>query len=155
MQYLLGSNNGLNNDYWVDGVNKQNNTSRMISFLKSMKSYRKFNPDMLPPDISKQDIIYLFKFISPQIVLIHGSSVTNTRYSPDGSGDIDIIVASIKCAFWPLEELYNEIKYRLNQKFRIIIDVCLVTPNGLFAHIKNTTSIGQSLKHGFTILYYK
>jgi len=134
---------------------KKNNILSVISFLKSMQSYKKFDTGMLPLDISKQDIISSFKFISPQIILVHGSSVTNTRYSPDDSGDIDIIVASTKCAFWPLEKLYDEIKYRLNQKLRILVDVCLVTPNGLFAHIKNTTSIGQSLKHGFTILYYR
>lgn len=127
--------------------------SIIVNILKSLKSFYKFEDNMLPPEIPIQDIIAASTFISPQIILIHGSYVTKVRYSHDGNQDFDLIVASIKNSFWSKDYLYNEIRSRFQQFSPIKLDISLSSPYGLLAHIYEKTSLGQSLLQGFTILY--
>lgn len=111
---------------------------------------------MLSPEISIQDIISTSKFLSPQMVLIHGSYVTKVRYSPSGDRDFDMIIVSTKIPFWTKESLYKEIQDRFLQLSKSIkFDISLVTLHGLLAHIHGKTSLGQSILQGFSILYIK
>lgn len=125
----------------------------MVSVLKSLKSFYKFENTMLPPEISIQDIISASRFISPQMILIHGSYATKVRYSPNEDQDFDMIIVSIKIPFWSKEDLYKDIRDRFQQLSKSIkFDISLVTLRGLLAHIHEKTSLGQSILQGFTIL---
>lgn len=129
-------------------------TSNIVNFLKSLKSFYKFEETMLPPEISMQDIVSVSRFISPQIILIHGSYATKVRYSTNGDRDFDMIIVSIKIPFWSKEDLYKEIRDRLSRLSKSIkLDVSLVTSRGLLAHIHEKTSLGQSILQGFSIMY--
>jgi len=130
-------------------------TSGLVNFLKSLKSFYEFEELMLPSEISIPKLYTTLKFISPQIILAHGSYITKVRYSPEGSPDLDITIVSIKIPFWSKEVLYKEIQDKLSQLSKSIkFDVSLVTPRGLLAHIYGKTSLGQSILQGFTILYF-
>lgn len=129
-------------------------SSDIVDILKSLKSFVNYDETMLPPNLSTQKIVSALGFISPQIILIHGSYVSKVRYSMKEYQDFDIIVASIKTPFWIKENLYKEIQDRVSQlSTQIKFDVSLVTPCGLLAHIYGKTSLGQSILQGFTILY--
>jgi hypothetical protein len=130
-------------------------TDGMVSFLMALRSYRKFKKEMLPPEISHENVISALEFISPQLILIHGSYVAKTRYSPRDKGDLDLVVISIKTAFWPVVVLRDEIVRKLKRVSKSIeFDISLTTPRGLLAHLKERTALGQSLLQGFTILHY-
>lgn len=125
-----------------------------IDILKSLKSFIDYDETTLPPKLSPQKIVFALRFISPQIILVHGSYVSKVRYSTKENQDFDIIIVSIKIPFWSNEILYKEIRDRLSQLSKLIkFDISLVTPRGLFAHIYGKTSLGQSILQGFTILY--
>jgi hypothetical protein len=129
-------------------------TGNMVNFLKSHQSFIKYHNTMLPKELSVQKIVSALSFISPQIIILHGSFVSKVRYSAKEKQDLDIIVVSIKIPFWLKEILYQEIKNKLFQlSTSVKFDVSLVTPRGLFAHITGKTSLGQSILQGFTILY--
>jgi len=131
-----------------------NKTSKTVDFLTSLKSCLGFKREMLPPTIAPENLISALQFISPQLILIHGSCITKIRYSPEGSKDIDLVVVSIKAAFWPIGDLCKEIRRRLSRISRSIkFDISLTTPSRLIAHINGRTSLGQSLLQGFIILY--
>lgn len=129
-------------------------TSNTVNFLKSLKSFYKFEETTLPPEISMQDIVSALRFLSPQIILIHGSYATKVRYSTNAHRDFDMIIVSIKIPFWLKEDLYKDIRDRLSRLTKSIkFDISLVTLRGLLAHIHEKTSLGQSILQGFTIMY--
>ena len=129
-------------------------TDDVVSFLTTLRSYRKFKKGMLPPEISRENVTSALGFISPQLILIHGSYVMKTRYSPRDKGDLDLVVISIKTAFWSVVDLRDEIVRKLKQISKSIdFDISLTTLRGLLAHLKERTALGQSLLQGFTILY--
>jgi hypothetical protein len=122
----------------------------LLFILRSQESFYEFDCSMLPKGVMIKDIILLSAFLSPQIIIEHGSYVTKKRYSPNGRSDIDIIIATLKKSFWPTDYLYNSTK----QKFPDIkFDVTLVSPTELIFNIQKKTSLGKSLIQGFTILY--
>ena len=128
--------------------------SDTITILKSLKSFMNYDDTMLPSNLSTQKIVSALKFISPQIIIIHGSYASKIRYSMREYQDFDIIIASIKIPFWTKSVLHKETQDRLSQLSKLIkFDVSLVTPHGLLAHIYGKTSLGQSILQGFTILY--
>lgn len=109
---------------------------------------------MLPHGVLIKDILSSSSFLSPQIIIEHGSNVTKIRYSPNDSSDIDIIIASFKKSFWPTDYLYEIVKSKFrknmpNSKF----DISLVSPRELILSIQEETSLGESLIQGFAILY--
>lgn len=122
--------------------------------LKSHKSFYEFKSYMLPDEISIKNIISLSIFLSPQIIIEHGSQVTNIRYSPSGNSDIDLIIVTFKKSFWPSDYLYENVKYKFQKYMPIVkFDITLVSPIELISNIKDETSLGESLIQGFTILY--
>ncbi|MGD0953280.1 MAG: hypothetical protein ABR985_12960 [Methanotrichaceae archaeon] len=109
---------------------------------------------MLPCGVSIKDILSLSSFLSPQLIIEHGSNVTNIRYSPDGCRDIDIIIASVKKSFWPTDYLYEHVKNNFRKDMPDLkFDLTLVSPRELIFNIHQETSLGESLRQGFTILY--
>ncbi len=129
-------------------------SSEALNVLKSLDSQVSFDPKLLPSPSFGRKITEGLENLSPQIVLLHGSLVSGLRYSPDDSGDIDIVLSSVNCAFFSLEEIYSYANQKLRKIFpRENIDVVLTTPEGLLSHIANKTSLGQSLLQGFMILH--
>jgi hypothetical protein len=126
----------------------------LLSILRSQESFYEFDCHMLPKGIIIKDITTLSTFLSPQIIIEHGSYVTKKRYSPDGRSDIDLIIATLKKSFWPTDYLYDNIKYKFQKYFPDIkFDITLVSPTELIFNIQEDTSLGKSLIQGFTILY--
>jgi len=126
----------------------------LLSLLKSQESFYEFDCNMLPKGITIKDIISLSAFLSPQMIIEHGSYVTKKRYSPNGKSDIDIIIATFKKSFWATDYLYDNIKHNFQKHLPdIIFDVTLVSPTELIFNIQEETSLGKSLIQGFTILY--
>jgi predicted nucleotidyltransferase len=125
-----------------------------LDFLLCMKSYEKFKKEMLPPEISSRSIISALEFISPELILVHGSYVTKIRHSIGGEKDIDLVIVSIKIPFWSIDDLHKEITQRLEPISKSAkFDISLTTPTGLMAHINGKTALGLSLLQGFTVLY--
>ena len=109
---------------------------------------------MLPCGVSINDILSLSSFLSPQIIIEHGSNVTNIRYSPDGDRDIDIIIVFVKKSFWPTDYLYEHVKNNFRKNMPDSrFDLTLVSPRELIFNVQQETSLGESLRQGFTILY--
>jgi hypothetical protein len=128
----------------------------LLNILRSQKSFYEFNSYMLPNGILIKDIISLSAFLSPQIIIEHGSCVTRVRYSPNDESDIDIIIATFKKSFWPTDYLYKIIKYKFRKYYPDIkFDITLVSPTELNFNIQEETSLGKSLIQGFTILHPK
>jgi hypothetical protein len=126
----------------------------ILTILKSSKSFYIFDNNMVPCEISIRDLIDVSRFISPQIILIHGSYVTKVRYSPEGDPDFDLIIASSKISFWSMRHLYKEVLYRFQKLSPTIkFDISLASPYDVLNHVYNKTSLGQSITQGFTILY--
>ena len=129
-------------------------SSRVLDILAAQKSFYEFNSNMLPKGVLIKDIFSISAFLSPQIIIEHGSYVTKVRYSPSGNSDLDIIISSFKKSFWPTDYLYETIKYKfLQYRPDIKFDVTLVSPTELIFNIQEETSLGKSLIQGFTILY--
>ena len=126
----------------------------LFGILRSQKSFYEFNSNMLPKEVLAKDINLVSAFLSPQIIIEHGSYVTKVRYSPNGNRDIDIIIASFKKSFWPADYLYEKTKYKFLKHWPDIkFDITLVSPTELIFNIHEETSLGKSLIQGFTILY--
>ena len=101
----------------------------LLSILRSQESFYEFDFHMLPKGIIVKDIITISSFLSPQIIIEHGSYVTKKRYSPDGISDIDLIIVTLKKSFWPTDYLYDNIKYKFYEYFPDIkFDLTLVSP---------------------------
>jgi hypothetical protein len=130
------------------------NSFKLLTLLRSLKSFKEYESHMLPCGVSINDILSLSSFLSPQIIIEHGSNVTNIRYSPDGDRDIDIIIASFKKSFWPTDYLYEHVKNNFRKNMPDSrFDLTLVSPRELIFNVQQETSLGESLRQGFTILY--
>lgn len=130
------------------------NLPDLLLFLRSHDSFNKFENYMLPKGVFINDIILASSFISPQIIIEHGSFVTNIRYSPNGVCDLDIIIVTFKKSFWPTDYLYNVIINKFKDYIPITkFDITLISPSELVCSILERTSLGESLLQGFTILF--
>ena len=93
-------------------------TSGLVNFLKSLKSFYEFDELMLPSEISITKLYTTLKFISPQIILAHGSYITKVRYLPEGSPDLDITIVSIR-----KEDVANVDKLRRMRGITVLSEV--------------------------------
>ena len=128
------------------------NCESLINTLANIESYVEFHPCMLPKDISRHKLMTYFEFLSPIMLILHGSTVSGRKFSQKKNSDLDIVCVSSKAAFWPLEQLYE----RINEDFgneSIRIDVSIITYNELISVIEGESSLSISFKHGFSILY--
>ncbi len=133
----------------MEGCLKNN----IINYLKSLKSHESFTNSMLPQDTSTNEIVEAIRFLSPELIIIHGSFVSNIRFSENTEKDLDLIVISYKVPFWNKEYLYKKTKEKLLNASKFKFDTSLETPSGLYRHIENNTSLGDSILRGFTIMY--
>jgi hypothetical protein len=117
------------------------------------KNFISFNRHMLPDNIQVEEICQCLEFLSPRVLILHGSSVSKKRYSPFGESDLDIICVTEKCGFWSMNHLYE--KFRENTKnIPIKIDLSILTCSRFLSVLEvNNSALGDSLKNGFTLLW--
>lgn len=125
-----------------------------IKKLIDMSSYFQFEDKMLPNNISVESLKNGFNFLSPEVLLLHGSNVSGKKFSNKKTSDLDVICVSHKAAFFPLKQLYEKLESNF-QKEKIKIDASIISCNELSSLIKCKTSLGVSLSHGFSIIYYE
>jgi hypothetical protein len=126
----------------------------LIGMLSGMQSCVEFCPDMLPDGVSIDRILGALDFLSPIVIILHGSTVSHKKFSAKKTSDIDMVCVSIKAAFWPLEQLHKKINENLGNQ-TIKIDLSIVTYNGFLSLVKDGSSLSKSFSHGFSILYYE
>jgi hypothetical protein len=117
------------------------------------RKFVSFDQYMLPNNIQVEDICQCLEFLSPRVLILHGSSVSKKRYSPFGESDLDIICVTEKCGFWSMNHLYE--KFRENTKnMPIKIDLSILTCSRFLSVLEeNNSALGDSLKNGFTLLW--
>ncbi|MCK4827587.1 hypothetical protein KA005_68295 [bacterium] len=120
--------------------------------IERSDSYVQFNSSMLPEGMSLDNILQLFEFLSPEYIILHGSSVSKIRYSLEGMSDLDLICVTPKAAFWSLTELYSSF-HEQNTRLEVPLDISILTNSELYSVIYGDTSLSVSMKKGFTILY--
>jgi len=120
--------------------------------LENMRSYVELSQDMLPKGVSAKGIQDALDFLSPIVVLVHGSRVSHRKFSTKKKSDLDILCVSIKAAFWPLEELYSKAQKNL-EKQNVKIDLSIVSYRGFLSIFEERTALCDSLDHGFSVLY--
>jgi len=128
------------------------NCESSVNILTNMESYVEFHPSMLPEGTSRNKLLSFFDFLSPIMVILHGSTVSKKKFSTKKQSDLDIVCVSLKAAFWPLEQLYEKMNETL-QKEGVRIDVSIITYNGLLSIIEGRSSLSTSFGHGFSIMY--
>lgn len=111
-----------------------------------------FSTTMLPKSITREKILKLFDFLSPIYILIHGSHVSNVRFSAKEESDIDIVVVSKKIVFWSLKEIYTEIENR-TKKLPLTFDVVILSEASFLAHLNSQSALNQSLMQGVAFLF--
>lgn len=119
----------------------------------NLESYVEFDPCMLPKGISRNRLMDYFEFLSPMMLILHGSTVSSKEFSTRETSDLDIVCVSLKAAFWPLEQLYKRLDKNLEND-DIKIDVSIITQNELLSIIEGKSSLSISFKHGFSMLYH-
>ncbi|MFX1286704.1 MAG: hypothetical protein ACFFB5_23910 [Promethearchaeota archaeon] len=129
----------------------------ILKKLNNFDFYHKFTDEILPQNVTSRDLWLMFDFLSPVLIVIHGSRVSKIKYSKKRISDVDIVIVTLKYSFWPLLEIRNEIHKRISQNSHIdFLDISITSPQGLISHIKNRTSLGLSLREGFSyILRYE
>ena len=135
-------------------TNDQNHTEieLLVSELVNNKAYVKFNPRMLGDDITLNQLMSYFEFLSPIMILMHGSTVSKKRFSDKNNSDLDIVCVSPKAAFWPLEQLYNRLDSNLKHE-RTRIDVSIISVSEFITILDRNSSLSTSFTHGFAILH--
>lgn len=125
-----------------------------VIYAKIMKhdAYIPFDQSVLPKELSLKEILGHFNFLSPTILLLHGSHISKKRYSPSGKPDLDIICVSRKAAFWPLNQLYDRF-YTNIKNLQTKIDLSILTYSQFLSVFQGNASLSISLNNGFTILY--
>lgn len=129
------------------------NYESLIDMLVNIESHVEFHPAMLPNGISRHKLMNYFEFLSPIMLILHGSTVSSAKLSMKNS-DLDIVCVSSKAAFWPLEQLYKRVKENLENE-DVEIDVSIITYSELISIIEGASSLSTSFRHGFSILYQK
>jgi len=124
----------------------------LVDKLTNIKFHVEFHPCMLPKGISRYKLINFFGFLSPIMLILHGSTVSGTKLSMKKNSDLDIVCVSLKAAFWPLEQLYKRINENLENE-DVKLDVSIITCNELLSIIEGKSSLSVSFRHGFSILY--
>ena len=128
------------------------NFESLVDTLVNIESYIEFHPCMLPEGISRNELMTYFGFLSPTMLILHGSTISGTKFSKKKNSDLDIVCVSSKAAFWPLEQLYERVSENLENE-SIKIDVSIITHDELRSVMEGESSLGVSFKHGFSILY--
>jgi len=128
------------------------NYGSLVITLANMESYVEFHPRMLPKGISKDKLMTYFEFLSPMMLILHGSTISGKKFSKKKKSDLDIVCVSLKAAFWPLEQLYERISENLENE-SVKIDVSIITHSELRSVMDGESSLSTSFKHGFSILY--
>ncbi|MCJ7496513.1 MAG: hypothetical protein MUO78_00015 [candidate division Zixibacteria bacterium] len=111
-----------------------------------------FNKSMLPTDVSRENILKYLLFMSPSILILHGSQVSKKRHSSFGKCDLDIICVTIKASFWPLSQLYEQF-CKNTRGVSTKIDLSILSYSRFLSVLKGETSLSISLNNGFSILY--
>lgn len=127
-------------------------TESLNNMLRAVQSCVEFCPDMLPDGVSLSTILDAMTFLSPIIVILHGSTISHKKFSAKKTSDLDIVCVSNKAAFWPLELLHKRIKENLGDE-NIEIDLSIVSYNGFLSIVNGKSSLSKSLSHGFSILH--
>ena len=125
--------------------------SILASKLQKMKGFTDFDLSMLPKGLSVERLVKALNFLSPSIIIIHGSKVSKKKFSNKPRSDLDIVCVSAKAAFWPIEELIKNARKNFGAQ-EVDIDLSIVTYNGLLSIVKGESSISRSFNHGFSIL---
>lgn len=126
----------------------------LANTLINLESYVEFDPCMLPKGISRNKLMDYFEFLSPIMLILHGSTISTRKFSTRENSDLDIVCVSSKAAFWPLEQLYKRLDENLENE-DIKIDVSIITQNELLSIIEEKSSLSMSFKHGFSMLYHE
>lgn len=127
--------------------------TKIYANLKNKSSMVPFDESMLPNEISLEYLYKSLEFLSPVLLILHGSSVSKKRYSPVGDADLDIICVTIKSGFWSFDNLYE--KFQENTKnVTIKIDLTILTCSRFLSVLEeNSSSLSYSLGNGFTVLW--
>ena len=128
------------------------NSELLVNTLLSKESHVEFHPCILPKSVSKTKLMNCFEFLSPILLILHGSTISRKKFSTKKNSDLDIVCLSLKAAFWPLTELYEKIDQNLKDE-DIKIDVTIITYNELLSILDGSSSLGVSFSHGFSILF--
>lgn len=106
---------------------------------------------MLPEDITYYQLIEALAFLSPILIILHGSRVTGQKFSEKEFSDLDVVCVSSKAAFWPIDELFKEARKSNLPN----VDLSIITLNAILCLLEksNSSSLAVSLRHGFTVIY--
>lgn len=124
----------------------------LIKDLKNMESYCCFEEVILPNNISKNDLLKSMSFLSPTLIILHGSYLSGKRFSPNGHQDLDVIVVSYKKNFWNIKELYSYFSQNFKNHFKTNIDFNILSPIEFMIKMDSNSLMFQSIQRGFTIL---
>lgn len=132
----------------------QNNLLVIVNKLQEMSSYVEFRDDMLPDGLTVDQLLSKLSFLSPVILLLHGSKISHRKFSNKNYSDLDLVCVSVKAAFWPIDKLMEEAQYNLRFD-KIKIDLSIITNNGFSSIIDGNSSISRSFANGFSIIHYE
>ncbi|MGD0996189.1 MAG: hypothetical protein ABR909_11780 [Candidatus Bathyarchaeia archaeon] len=123
--------------------------------MVTKRSYVKFQPCFLPKGTSCKKLIHYFEFLSPIMLIMHGSRISRLKFSTKRVSDVDIICVSSKAAFWPLEQLYKKLRENLKED-KNAIDVSIITYLELASIItEGSSSLSSSIDNGFSVIYMR
>jgi len=121
--------------------------------LMNHNAYIKLKESIFPQNLSIDELLSRLNFLKPLIIVLHGSKVSNKRFSTKIQSDFDLIIISKKTPFWSMRVLFKETYEKLSDIMRKIkIDLTIVSFREILIHLKGETSLGLSLMQGFTIL---
>ena len=130
----------------------QPNIDKLTLILKNHKSYSKVDKTFMV-DMNYRNFKKEINFLFPYLIILHGSTISNLKFSKKVKSDIDLVIISLKVGFFPAVRIYNELNSRIDKgKYKLDLDISLETPLGILAHLINETSLGLSLIQGFTIM---
>lgn len=124
----------------------------MVRMARDLQSCTEFDPSMLPQGVSLDSMLRAMEILAPTLIVLHGSTVSHKKYSNKKISDLDLICVSIKAAFWPVEQLQRKVK-EVFGNLNFAIDLTIVSRNEFLSIIEGKSSLGESLSHGFSILY--
>ncbi len=70
--------------------------------LLNHNAYIKFKESFFPQNLPIDELLLSLDFLRPFIIVLHGSKVSNKRFSSKVHSDLDVIIISKKTPFWSL-----------------------------------------------------
>ena len=137
----------------IKNYNKSYGLNKVKETLLNSSFYINLGDSILSLKNSLKKLISCFEFLKPFLVLLHGSRISGKRFSRKKYSDYDMIIVSHKIAFWSKSTFYKEMaKYLKNLEKNSLLDISLVSCGEILQHLKSETSLGLSIKQGFTII---